>query len=133
MRLGRLDACVQERRAVRRVQHRRSSRLAPAVHPEELSMTRQQTESSTGRYQHSRLVLEAPLASIVNITYISMEFSGASCNRPMPLNSFTVSHITCMCCTEIHATKEKDHKQQPIDNRHSICRVQSTEKYRVFF
>ena len=91
MRFGRLDACVQERRAVRRVQHQRSSRLDPAVHPEGLSMTRRQTESSTSRYQHSRLVLEAPLASIVNITYISMEFSGASCNRPMPLNSFTVS------------------------------------------
>ena len=77
-------------------------------------MTRQQKEYSTCRYHHSRLVLEAPLASIVNITYISMEFSGASCNRPMPLNSFTVTHITCMCCTEIHAAKEKDHKQQPI-------------------
>ena len=31
MRLWILDACVQERRAVRRVQHRRSSCLAPAV------------------------------------------------------------------------------------------------------
>ena len=72
MRLGRLDACVQERRAVRHVQQQRSSRLAPAVHPEGLSVTLQQTESSTGRYQHSRLVLEAPLASIVNITYMSM-------------------------------------------------------------
>ena len=128
MRLGRLDACVQERRAVRCVQHRRTSRLAPAVHPEGLSMTRQQTESSTGRYQHSRLVLEAPLASIVNITYISMEFSGASCNRPMPLNSFTVSHITCVCCTEIHA-KEKDHKQQPIGIVYVEYRVQRNSMY----
>ena len=129
MRFGRLDACVQERRAVRRVQQQRSSHLAPAVHPEGLSMTLQQTESSTGRYQHSRLVLEAPLASIDNITYISMEFSGASCNRPLPLNSFTVSRITCMCCTEIHATKEKDHKHQPIDIVYVEYRVQRNSMY----